>query len=224
MTEANGRRHGPFRDRADAGAALAEHLFAYRDRDPIVIGLPRGGVVVAAEVARGLDAPLDIAIVRKVGAPGNPELAVGAVGEDDVVIRNRELVAMLGLSDAEFARRAAVELDEVRERARRLRPDRPMAPVAGRLVIVVDDGLATGATAEAAVAVMRVHGADEVIVGVPVGSPEAIARLGSHADRVVCIDVPRALGGVGAWYEDFTAVRENEVARILQPPPPSASG
>ena len=99
-----------------------------------------------------------------------------------------------------------------------------MIPVAGRLVIVVDDGLATGATAEAAVAVMRVHGADEVIVGVPVGSPEAIARLGSHADRVVCVDIPRALGGVGAWYEDFTAVRENEVARLLQPPPPSASG
>ena len=218
MTEANERRHGPFRDRADAGAALAEHLLAYRERDPVVIGLPRGGVVVAAEVARALNAPLDIAIVRKVGAPGNPELAVGAVGEGDIVIRNRDLVGLLGLSDADFARRAGAELDEVRERAGRLRPDRAMAPVAGRLAIVVDDGLATGATAEAAVAVMRAHGAAEVIVGVPVGSPEAIARLGAHADRVVCVDVPRALGGVGAWYDDFNAVSEDEVARLLRGP------
>lgn len=217
MTEANGRRHGPFRDRADAGTALAGHLLAYRARDPIVIGLPRGGVVVAAEVARTLNAPLDIAIVRKVGAPGNPELAVGAVGEGDVVIRNRELTALLGLSDADFDRRAAIERDEVRERARRLRPDRPMAAVGGRLVIVVDDGLATGATAQAAVAIMRAHGAAEVIVGVPVGSPEALARLGADADRVICVDVPRALGGVGAWYDDFTAVSEDEVARLLQP-------
>jgi putative phosphoribosyl transferase len=216
MTEIPDLRHGPFRDRADAGAALAEHLLAYRERDPIVIGLPRGGVVVAAEVARALDAPLDIAIVRKVGAPGNPELAVGAVGEGDVVIRNRELMALLGLSDADFDRRAAAEFDEVRERARRLRPERPMAPVTGRLVIVVDDGLATGATAQAAVAIMRAHGAAEVIVGVPVGSPEALRRLDADADRVVPVDVPRALGGVGAWYEDFTAVSENEVARLLQ--------
>ena len=216
MTEANGRRHGPFRDRADAGVALAEHLLAYRASDPIVIGLPRGGVVVAAEVARTLDAPLDIAIVRKVGAPGNPELAVGAVGEGGVVIHNRELTALLGLSEGDFDRRAAIERDEVRERALRLRPDRPMAPVAGRLVIVVDDGLATGATAQAAVAIMRAHGAAEVIVGVPVGSPEALARLGADADRVVCVDVPRALGGVGAWYDDITAVSEDEVARLLQ--------
>ena len=216
MTEIPEPRHGPFRDRADAGAALAEHLLAYRERDPIVIGLPRGGVVVAAEVARALDAPLDIAIVRKVGAPGNPELAIGAVGEGDVVIRNRELVALLGVSDAGFDRRAAAEFEEVRERARRLRPDRPMASVAGRLVIAVDDGLATGATAQAAVAIMRAHGAAEVIVGVPVGSPEAIARLGADADRVVCVDVPRALGGVGAWYDDFTAVTEDEVVRLLQ--------
>jgi len=216
MTEIPEPRHGPFRDRADAGAALAAHLLGYRERGPIVIGLPRGGVVVAAEVAAALDAPLDIAIVRKVGAPGNPELAVGAVGEGDVVIRNRELMGLLGLSGADFDRRAAAEFDEVRERARRLRPDRPLVPVAGRLVIVVDDGLATGATAQAAVAIMRAHGAAEVIVGVPVGSPEALRRLDADADRVVCVDVPRALGGVGAWYEDFTAVSEDEVALLLQ--------
>jgi len=216
MTDISEPRHGPFQDREDAGRALAEHLLAYRARDAIVIGLPRGGVVVAAEVARGLDAQLDIAIVRKVGAPGNPELAVGAVGEGDVVVRNDALLTHLGLSEGSFSRRAATEVDEVRERAHRLRGDRPMAPVAGRLVIVVDDGLATGATAEAAVAVMRAHGAAEVVVGMPVGSPEAVARLGVVADRVVCVDVPRALGGVGAWYDDFTPVLEGEVARLIR--------
>jgi putative phosphoribosyl transferase len=125
---------------------------------------------------------------------------------------------LLGLSDADFARRAAVELEEVRERVRRLRGDLPMTPIAGRVVIVVDDGLATGATAQAAAAIMRAHGAAQVIVGVPVGSPEAIARLGADADRVVCVDVPRALGGVGAWYDDFTGVTEDKVARLLRGP------
>ena len=176
------RRGGPFRDRTEAGSVLAEHLAAYRERDPIVIGLPRGGVVVAAAVARALGAELDIAIVRKVGAPGNPELAVGAVGEGGVVVRNGELLALLGLSEAAFRRRADA---------------------------------ATGATAEAAVAVMLARGADEVVVGVPVGAPDAVARLAAVADRVICVDTPRSLGGVGAWYDDFTAVTEDEVARLL---------
>jgi len=213
------RRRGPFRDRTGAGSVLAEHLAAYRERDPIVIGLPRGGVVVAAEVARALGAELDIAIVRKIGAPGNPELAVGAVGEGGVVVRNGDLLALLGLSEAAFRRRTDAAAGEVQERADRLRPDHGVAPVAGRLVIVVDDGLATGATAEAAVAVMRARGAVEVAVGVPVGAPEAVARLAAVADRVICVDTPRSLGGVGAWYEDFTPVTEDEVVRLLRQRP-----
>lgn len=207
---------GPFADRADAGRALAEHLSEYRTRQPLIIGLPRGGVVVAAVVARALHADLDIAVVRKIGAPGNPELAIGAVGEGDVVVKSEELVASLRMQDAEFRRRAAVAADEVRARAQRLRPDRPLAPVEGRLVIIVDDGLATGATAEAAVAIMRAQGAAEVVVAVPVGPPEAIARLLCVADRVVCVDTPSWLGGVGAWYHDFTPVSEDEVARWLR--------
>ncbi len=209
------RRRGPFRNRTEAGSVLAEHLAEYRERDPIVIGLPRGGVVVAAEVARALGADLDIAIVRKVGAPGNPELAVGAVGEGGVVVRNGELLALLGLSEAAFRRRADAAAAEVRERADRLRPDHDAAHVAGRVVIVVDDGLATGATAEAAVAIMLAREASEMIIGVPVGAPDAVARLAAVADRVVCVDNPRSLGGVGAWYEDFTPVTEDEVARLL---------
>jgi putative phosphoribosyl transferase len=210
------RRRGPFRDRIEAGSVLAEHFAESRERDPIVIGLPRGGVVVAGEVARALGVDLDVAIVRKIGAPGNPELAVGAVGEGGVVVRNGELLALLGLSEAAFRRRADAAAAEVRERADRLRSDHGVVPVAGRFVIVVDDGLATGATAEAAVAVMRARGAAEVAVGVPVGAPDAVARLAAVADRVVCVDTPRSLGGVGAWYEDFTPVTEDEVARLLR--------
>lgn len=212
-TEAPG---GPFADRVHAGEVLAQHLATYRDRRPLVVGLPRGGVVVAAEVASALGAELDIAIVRKVGAPGNPELAVGAVGEGGVVVRNGELLALLGLSEAAFRRRADAAAAEVRERADRLRPDHEVVPVAGRVVIVVDDGLATGATAEAAVAVMLARGAAEVVVGVPVGAPDAVARLAAVADRVICVDTPRSLGGVGAWYDDFTPVTEDEVARLLR--------
>jgi len=214
--EAYDRLRGPFKDRVDAGRALAEHLIEYRGRSPVIIGLPRGGVVVAAEVARELDAEFDIAIVRKVGAPGNPELAVGAVGEGDVVVRNAELLSVLGMSDDAFRRRADSALQEVRDRARLLRPGRALAPLTDRVVIVVDDGLATGATAEAAVKIMRAHGAAEVIVAVPVGAPEAIARLAEVADRVVCVDAPPSLGGVGAWYQDFDPVMDDEVIRELR--------
>jgi putative phosphoribosyl transferase len=221
--EPHDRLHGPFADRRDAGTTLAEHLTDDRGRSPLVIGLPRGGVAVAAEVARALQADLDIAIVRKIGAPGNPELALGAAGEGDVVVRNAELLASLQLSEAEFRRRAEAATREVRDRAHLLRADRPLAPVRGRVVILVDDGLATGATAQAAVAIMRAHDAAEVIVAVPVGAPETIARLAAVADRVVCVDAPTSLGAVGAWYRDFDPVSDDEVIRILgsfAPPDP----
>ena len=214
--EPHDRLHGRFEDRADAGTALAEHLTEYRGRRPLVIGLPRGGVAVAAEVARSLHADLDIAIVRKVGAPGNPELAIGAVGEGDVVVRNAVLLSVLELSEADFRGRADAAAQEVRDRARLLRAGRPLAPVRGRVVIVVDDGLATGATAQAAVEIMRAHGAAEVIVAVPVGAPETIARLAAVADRVVCVDAPPSLGAVGAWYRDFDPVSDDEVVRVLR--------
>jgi putative phosphoribosyl transferase len=183
----------------------------------LVVGLPRGGVVVAAVVARALNADLDIAVVCKIGAPARPELAIGAAGEGDVVIEDVELVERLGMQGSEFRLRAAVAADEVRARVRRLRPDLPLAPVEGRLVIIVDDGVAMGATAEAAVAVMRARGAAEVIVAAPVGCTEGIARLARVADRVVCVDAPSWLTGVGDWYHDFAPVSEDEVARWLHP-------
>jgi len=214
--ERGDRARGPFADRVDAGRALAEHLTEYGERTPVIIGLPRGGVIVAAEVARALHAELDIAIVRKIGAPGNPELAIGAVGEGDVVVRNAELLSVLRMSDAAFRDRTDAAIREVRDRAHLLRPDRALVSVTGRLVIVVDDGLATGATAQAAVEIMRAHGAAEIVVAVPVGAPEAVARLAKVADRVVCADVPPSLGGVGAWYRDFDPVPDAEVIRILR--------
>jgi len=208
-------QQGPFADRSEAGRALAERLRDYRDRHPLIVGLPRGGVVVAAVVARVLQADLDIAVVRKIGAPGNPELAIGAAGEGNVVVRNAGLVASMRMPDAEFDRRAREAAEEVADRVGRLRRDRSMTPVDGRLVIVVDDGIATGATAEAAVAIMRAHGAAEVVVAAPVGSPESIAHLSRVADRVVCVDTPSWLGGVGAWYRDFDPVPEEDVVRLL---------
>jgi putative phosphoribosyl transferase len=208
---------GPFTDRASAGELLAERLSEYRTRRPVIVGLPRGGVAVAAVVARTLHADLDIAVVRKIGAPGNPELAIGAVGEGGVVVENAELVSSLRMQDSDFSRRAAAAADEVRARVERLRADRTLTPVRGRLVIIVDDGIATGATAEAAVAIMRARGAAEVVVAAPVGAPESIARISRVADRVVCVDIPPWLGGVGAWYRDFTPVSEDEIARWLHP-------
>jgi putative phosphoribosyl transferase len=214
--EPHDRLHGPFADRGHAGRALAERLTEYRGRRPLVVGLPRGGVAVAAEVARSLGADLDIAIVRKIGAPGNPELALGAAGEGNVVVRNAELLSALQLSEADFRTRADTAAQEVRDRARLLRADRPLVSVRGRVVIVVDDGLATGATAQAAVEIMRAHDAAEVIVAVPVGAPETIARLDAVADRVVCVDAPTSLGAVGAWYRHFDPVSDDEVVRILR--------
>jgi putative phosphoribosyl transferase len=213
---------GPFADRAEAGAALAERLRAYGDRRPLIVGLPRGGVVVAAVVARALHADLDVAVVRKIGAPGNPELAIGAAGEGNIVVRNSALVASIGLSDTEFDRRARDAAAEVAERVGRLRRDQSTIPVKGRFVIIVDDGIATGASAEAAVAVMRARGVAEVVVAAPVGSPESVAHLSRAADRVVCVDTPSWLGGVGAWYQDFDPVPEADVVRLLGSAPHAA--
>ena len=217
VSEVGSGSSGPFADRSDAGRALAVRLSALRYGDAVIVGLPRGGVVVAAEVARILQVPLEIVVVRKVAAPWNPELALGAVGEGGVLVRNKELLKAVGLSRAAFRVAAGSARTQVEARSRLLRGNRPPPDVEGRVVILVDDGIATGATAEAAIRVLKARGAATVVLAVPVASPDAITRLRETADEVVVVDAPPRLGSVGAWYADFSEVTDDQVLRLLQP-------
>lgn len=205
-----------YRDRADAGRRLAVELEAFADRDCVVAALVRGGVPVAAEVAHALHAPLEVLVVRKVGAPSNPEFGIGAVGEDGHVIVNERAVSLTGVSEEQFAELARREALEVERRIERYRGDRARAPFDGRTVIVVDDGLATGVTARAGVEVARRLGAAEVVLAVPVGAPETVRELRLVADQVVCPETPPDFRAVGSWYEDFAQVSDAEVVSELQ--------
>jgi putative phosphoribosyl transferase len=204
-----------FRDRRDAGRRLATDLMDLAAERPVVVALPRGGVPVAAEIARALRAPLDVIAVRKLGAPRNPELAVGAIAEDGSAIVDRGTARRVGMTGNAFQRTLERETRELRRRVEAYRRGRPPADLAGRTVIVVDDGLATGLTALVAVRAIRNLGAHRIVVAVPVGSREAILRLREAADDVVCHDVPPELRGVGAWYDDFSPVDDAEVVRLL---------
>jgi putative phosphoribosyl transferase len=204
----------PFRDRAEAGAALAAAL---RDRMAAdgVLALPRGGVPVAAPVAEALDAPLDVLVVRKLGAPGHPELAMGALASGGVRVLNPALVDQLGVDDDTLARVTAAEQRELERREREYRGDRPPSDVAGRSMVLVDDGLATGATVRAGVEAVRARGAARIVVAVPVGSPDACARVREVADDVVCLHAPPSFSAVGAFYLDFGQTSDAEVQRLL---------
>jgi putative phosphoribosyl transferase len=206
----------PFRDRTDAGRQLAAHLEHLRGRDVVVLGLPRGGVPVAAEVARALGAPLDVVVVRKLGVPYRPELAMGALGEGGVVVRLDEVVRRAGVAEATFAdveRRESAELDR---RLLHLRSLRPRVPLAGRTVVVVDDGIATGSTARAACAVVRAQGAGSVVLAAPVCPPDAVAALAEQVDEVVCVATPDRFGSVGRHYTDFRPTTDDEVTELLR--------
>lgn len=205
-----------FRDRIDAGRILAERLGAYKGRTPLVLGIPRGGVVVAAEVARRLDGVLDVAVARKLGAPGSTELAIGAVTADGKRFLNEELVHALGVPATYLEAETAVQMAEARRRQESLRKLRPGAPVAGRVVILVDDGLATGATMLAAVRSVRAQHPAELIVAVPVGSAEACAKLRGEADEVVCPHQPEPFGAVGFFYRHFEPVEDVQVQELLE--------
>jgi predicted phosphoribosyltransferase len=205
-------------DRPEAGAVLAERLSAYAGRpDVVVLGLVRGGVPVAARVAAALRAPLDVLVVRKLGVPWAPEVAFGALGPGGVVVHNRDVEARL--RDADMAAVAARESDELARRERAYRGDRAALELAGRTVIVVDDGLATGATARAAVAVVRRLGAARVVVAVPVGSPDALALLAAEADEVVCPLAPATFGAVSRYYSTFGQTSDAEVVSLLHDQP-----
>jgi putative phosphoribosyl transferase len=204
-----------FLDRRDAGRRLAIELDALADERPVIVALPRGGVPVAFEVARALHAPLDILAVRKLGAPGNPELGVGAVAENGTGVLDPRSVGMLGMTQATLNKTFALELRELRRRVERYRDGRSPISVNGRTVITVDDGLATGLTALAAVRALRARGARHIVVAVPVGSSESVSMLAKEADRIVCLEVPPRLFGVGMWYRDFTPVSDQQVLALL---------
>lgn len=205
-----------FPNRCSAGRELAAALVPLSLEDPIVLALPRGGVPVGYEVAHLLGAPLDVLVVRKVGAPDQPELAIGAVGAAGVTVADEETMALVGVGQAEFQALARAEQAEVERRNRMFREGQAPLELGGRHAILVDDGLATGATMRAGVEVARRLGAAEVIVAVPVGAPEACERLATRADRVVCLFKPEAFVAVGYWYQDFTQTDDAEVLRLLR--------
>ncbi len=209
-------------DRAEGGARLADALEPYRDRNSLVLGIPRGGVVTAAEVARRLGAELDVVVARKLGAPGHEELAIGAVTANGGRYLNAELIAELGVSEAAIEAVTARQREEARRREALFRDGRPPPVIAGRVVIVVDDGLATGATMRAALRSVRAAGPATLVAAVPVGAPESCDDLATEADVVVCLQRPEPFLAVGSHYEQFEATSDDEVSDILAAPRPAA--
>ncbi|WP_406364858.1 phosphoribosyltransferase family protein [Streptomyces sp. NBC_01546] len=216
-----------FSNRTAAGRQLAGELARLGLVEPVVLGLPRGGVPVAAEVARVLGAPLDVIVVRKLGVPFQPEVAFGAIGEGGVRLINGATVRAAGLGERDCARVEEAERAELERRQARYRRGGERIPLTGRTVVVVDDGIATGSTASVACEVAREHEAEQVILAVPVAAPQALEQLRREADEVVCLSVPRHFSAVGQWYEDFSQVGDEEVAALLaeaaraRPPAPA---
>ncbi|WP_405447453.1 phosphoribosyltransferase family protein [Streptomyces erythrochromogenes] len=204
-----------FTDRADAGERLAEAVRHLEGERPVVLGLPRGGVPVAFPVARALSAPLDVIVVRKLGVPHHRELGFGAIGEGGVRVISEDIVRSSRVTQQELADVEHAEKAELARRARRFRGGRSRVPLDGRTVIVVDDGIATGATAAAACRVVRAQGAARVVLAVPVAAPDAVARLRGETDEVVCLCAPRAFRAVGEWYRDFSQTSDEEVVSLL---------
>ncbi len=205
-----------FKDRGHAGELLAEELKRYRNKDVVVLALPRGGVPVGAEIARALSATLDIVIPRKIGAPGDPELAIGAVTGHGGVLLNEHIVRALGVSADYIAQAVAQERSEIERRSRLYRGGRPAPHIEGRTVILVDDGVATGYTMLAALRGVREEKPTRLVAAVPVAPPDSVRRLEAEADEVVVLSQPVPFFAVGQFYEDFSQVSDTEVESILQ--------
>ncbi len=211
-----GAMHPRFRDRREAGRRLAGLLGKYEhDQTVIVLGLPRGGVPVAYEVARALDAPLDVFVVRKLGVPGHEEYAMGAIASGGIRVLNHEAIRELHLPLQAVTAVEHAELAELKRRERLYRDDRPAPALGGRTVILVDDGLATGSTMLAAVAAVRTEAPKAIVVAVPVASRDACDALGHRADECIAVSTPEPFYGVGLWYLDFTQTTDDEVRRLL---------
>lgn len=206
-----------FEDRTDAGKQLAQVLKRYHASDVVVLALPRGGVPVAAEIARELGAPLDILIVRKVGVPYRPELAMGAVmdGSQIMTVRNDDVIRSHGISEEEFQNECTKAIEEIDRRRHRYSGKRAPIDIAARTVILVDDGIATGATVRVAILALKEHRPRSIIVAVPVGASETVEALRQDVDAVVCLEEPVALEAVGAHYGDFPQVTDQEVLEWL---------
>jgi putative phosphoribosyl transferase len=204
-----------FRDRRDAGHRLAGLLRPLASDDPVVVGLPRGGVPVASEVAAALNAPLEVLAVRKLGAPHNPEYGIGAIAEDGTRVFDAEALAVLGIGGAALESIVARETEELRRRVVAYRGGRPLLDLRSRTVVVVDDGVATGVTDTAALRAIRRLAPRRLVLAVPVCAPDSAARLREEADEVVCLIEPSLLYGVGQWYSDFSQVSDDEVLLAL---------
>jgi len=205
-----------YRDRVEAGAVLARLLERYHGQRPVVLGIPRGGVPVAAEVARRLGGELDVVVARKLGAPMHEELAIGAVTADGGRFLNDDVIRALGVSDEYLSRVTDEQMREARSREQRFRGARPPTPLTGRTVVLVDDGLATGATMRAAARAVRARGPARLVIAVPVGSTEACTALAGEVDEVVCPSRPEPFIAIGLHYLDFEQVDDSEVVALLQ--------
>lgn len=210
------RRPARFSNRHDAGRQLAAHLLPLAAEQPVVIGLPRGGVPVAEEVAVALEAVLEVLAVRKIGAPGNPEYGIGAIAEDGTRVLDLGAVAALGIEGDVLEALVAQEEAELRRRVEAYRGNRPAISPQGRTAIVVDDGVATGVTDTAALRAIRRRGPRRLVLAVPVCAPDSAARLRAEADELVCLIEPEQLYGVGQWYGDFSQVPDTEVLAALR--------
>jgi putative phosphoribosyl transferase len=207
----------PFTDRREAGRELAAKLQRYAGRgDVVVLALPRGGVPIAVEVAEALDAPLDVFVVRKLGMPGHPEFAIGAIASGGVRVLSDDVIRWYAVPESAIEAIVRQELAELERRERDYRQGRPLTNLRGRTVILVDDGLATGASMRAAVEAVRAHHPARVVVAVPVGAPSTCQELGEVADEVVCARTPEPFSAVGRWYRDFVQVTDEEVRALLR--------
>lgn len=205
-----------FRNRMEAGQMLANHLTDYTNQeDLLVLGLPRGGVPVAFEVAKALNAPLDICIVRKLGVPGQKELAMGAIASGGIGVLNYDVISTLGIDKEAIQVVAAEELQELQRRDRTYRGNAPPINVKDKIVILIDDGIATGSTIRAAIAILKQQKPKKIVVAVPVAPASTYEQLQSEVDEIVCLQTPENLSAIGVWYEDFSQTTDEEVRELL---------
>jgi len=206
-----------FKDRVEAGRLLGERLLAYKGKEIVVFAIPRGGVIVAYEVATMLDCPLDLIVPRKIGAPLQPELAIGAVAHDGTIVLNHQLVETLGISESYINEEAKRQIQEIERRMRKYRGEkRPYLTLKGKTVILVDDGIATGATVRAAILSLRKQEPASVIIAVPVGPSDTVESLGKEADEVVCLESPEDFYAIGQFYEEFPQASDEEVIALMK--------